>query len=49
LSWKVGVHGYEGFGNQVASDYDGIHAYMLSHFTPMFCLPNQWVMIYKAS
>jgi len=49
LKWKVGVHGYEGFGNQVASDYDGIHAYMLSQFTPMFCLPNQWVMIYKAS
>ena len=48
LSYKLGVNGVEGFGNQVSSEYDGLHAYMLSHMTGIFALPSQWVQVYKS-
>ena len=42
-----GVNGL-GYGDQANSSYDGLHVYMLSHMTPIFALPNQWIKVYKA-
>jgi hypothetical protein len=46
LGIQKGVNGL-GMGNAVASSYDGMHAYMLVHMTPIFALPTQWIMMYK--
>jgi hypothetical protein len=47
VDYLKGVNGVEGFGNDVASSYDGFHLYMLTHFTGIFACPDQWVQIYK--
>lgn len=47
VGYKWGMNGL-GVTN-VASSYDGLHTYMMAHMTPMFCTPNQWVLVHKAS
>ena len=48
LDFQLGVHGISGYPNTVSSSYDGMHAYLLAHMTPLFALPEQWVRVYKA-
>ena len=47
IRYLKGVNGVDGFGTDVASDYDGFHLYMLTHMTGIFAIPDQWVQIYK--
>lgn len=48
MKYKLGMHGLDGFGNQVSSGYDGLHIYLLTHYAGIFPNPDNWIKVTKS-
>lgn len=47
IKYLKGMNGIDGFGDDIATSYDGYHLHMLTHMTGIFAAPDQWVQVYK--